>query len=55
MKPSISARRFAPVSSRIAEQLGIPDVEYLAERSTAVNTNLSGSQYYPLFMICLLS
>ena len=35
MKPSISARRLAP---ELLEKLSIPDVEYLAERSTAVNT-----------------
>jgi hypothetical protein len=39
MKPSISARRFAPVSSRISDEQSIPDVEYSAKRGTTVNTN----------------
>ncbi len=55
MKPSISARRFVPVSSRIADEQSIPDVEYSDKRSTTVNKNPLGSQYYSLFKIWLLS
>jgi hypothetical protein len=38
MKPSISYEGLDLLAPELLEKLSIPDVEYLAERSTAVNT-----------------